>query len=138
MLSHQQIMKKTLIILAILFFAAIFVGSVNAQSVNNSNKIETVQKQDYDQNIQIIKKPQPRFSRDCEQFSGRTRILVTFDKSEKVTNVEIVSTSGCFGFDQNALRAAKSIKFKAAMKNGEPVTVKKQVEYSYMIGGRGF
>ncbi len=132
-------MKKTLMILAILFFTAIFGGSVNAQDVNNSNKTETnIQKQDYDQNLQIKKKPQPRFSRNCEQSSGRTRIMVTFDKSEKVTDVEIISTSGCFGFDQNALRAAKSIKFKAAMKNGEPVTVKKQVEYSYMIGARGF
>jgi len=132
-------MKKFLIIFVVLFFTVMFSGSAKAQDTENPIKTETeTQKSSYDQNIVIKKKPHPRVSSDCEQSSGRTRVLVTFDKSEKITDVKIIISSGCFGFDQNAMRAAKEIKFKAAMKDGEPVTVKKQVEYAYMLGARGF
>lgn len=127
-------MKKTLIILAILFLSAIFSGSLNAQDVNETNKSETkVEKQEYDKNVIIKKKPKAGTARSCSQTSAVARLRVTFDKSEKITDVEIVSSSGCRDFDESAVKAAKKIKFKPAIKNGEPITVKRTVEYIYTL-----
>lgn len=127
-------MKTTLIILTILFFTVFFVGSVNAQDKKDSNKTETkIEQPEYDQNLTIKKKPRVDTARFCEQSTGTTRLKVTFDKSEKVTNVEIISPSGCESFDKKAVQAAKKIKFKSAIKNGEPVTVTKLVEYVFTL-----
>jgi TonB family protein len=59
------------------------------------------------------------------------RLKVTFDKSGKVTNVDVARPSGCSAFDRNAVKAAKKIKFEPAIKNGEAITMVKQVEYVY-------
>jgi protein TonB len=132
-------MKKFLIIAAVLFFTTLFSSSTFAQdATGGSSKAADAkaQKVDYDQNIKIKKKPHPSVSRSCLQTSGVTRVRVTFDKSAKVTDVELIISSGCNGFDDNALRAAKKIKFTPAMKNGEAVTVTKLVEYAFSIGRR--
>ncbi len=127
-------MEKTLIIFSILLFTAFFGCAVNAQDTNNSNKIETkVEKQEYDENVVIKKKPRVGTARFCSQTSGTARLRVTFDKSEKVTDIIIISPSGCNNFDKNAVRAAKKIKFKPAIKNGEPITITKLVEYTFTL-----
>ncbi len=128
-------MKKFIIILAILFFTAFFGGSVKAQNTGDSDKSDAkIQKSDYDQNVVIKRKPQPIVSRSCSRFEGRTRVRATFDKSGEVTDVELLVSSGCDGFDENAIKAAKKIKFKPALKNGEPVTITKQIEYAFYLG----
>lgn len=125
-------MRKVLIISAILFFAAVLDKPVNAQETNAADKPDAkTQEKNYDQNIVVKNKPQPVFARSCKQDYGRAQVRVTFDKSEKVTNVEMILSSGCEKFDENAVQAAKKIKFKAAMKNGEPVTITKLVEYTF-------
>jgi TonB family protein len=48
-----------------------------------------------------------------------------------VTNVELVSFSGCETFDKSAMEAVKDIKFQPAIKDGEPVTVFKKIKYSF-------
>jgi len=127
-------MKRTSVILAILLFTVIFAGAINAQEKDDSNKVETkIEKQEYDQNVKIKKKLRVGAARSYSQSSGVARLRVTFDKSAKVTNVETISSSGCDEFDRNALSAAKKIKFEPAMKNGEPVTVTKLVEYVFTI-----
>jgi len=80
--------------------------------------------------LEIKSKPRAEMG-DCLQSSGLTRLRVTFDKTAKVTFAEIVIASGCEGFDKRAIKAAKGIKFKPAVKNGEPVTVVKSVEYIF-------
>jgi hypothetical protein len=37
------------------------------------------------------------------------------------------------GLDRQSITAAKKIKFTPAMKNGAPITVMKQLEYSFSI-----
>lgn len=123
-------MRKILIISAILFFAAVLDKPVNAQETNASDKQSAkTQEKNYDQNIVVINKPRPDFARSCSPNGEAARVRVTFDKSEKVTEVEVVASSGCQEFDENSVAAAKKIEFKAATKNGEPVTVTKVVEY---------
>lgn len=111
-------MKIRSAFIAVLFFAILF--AVNAD----------VQAQQADRPLKILSKPQPR-SGQCTANSGLTSLRVTFDKSEKVTDVVVVRSSNCSEFDQNAITAAKAIKFTAAMKNGELITVEKLLEYKY-------
>ncbi|MDQ3180211.1 MAG: energy transducer TonB [Acidobacteriota bacterium] len=125
-------MKKNLLaILSVMFASLLFVFAAYAQTRSNSNKNEKkTEKQEKDQPLKIKRKPVAEIG-NCEQSSGRIALRVTFDKSAKVTNVEIVKQSGCASFDSNAIRAARGIKFNPVIKNGEPVTVKKLVEYNF-------
>jgi TonB family protein len=84
-----------------------------------------------DKKLKIIKKPGVKFSRECRQSSGATLVRVTFDKSAKITGTEIIKTSGCTSFDNNALDAARRIIFEPQTKDGEPVTVTKLVQYNF-------
>ena len=58
---------------------------------------------------------------------------VTFSETEKVTDSQIIQETSCTYFDQDAKTATFRIKFKPAMKNGKPITVKKLIEYSFSI-----
>ncbi len=59
------------------------------------------------------------------------QINVTFDSSGKVTKTEIYRGSGCSAFDKEAMRTGKRIKFDPEIKDGQPVTVIKVIEYGY-------
>jgi TonB family protein len=58
---------------------------------------------------------------------------VNFDKSAKITDAVLVQSSGCEEFDNNALKAARGIKFKPAITDGEAATVTKPVEYRFSL-----
>lgn len=82
--------------------------------------------------LKILKKSSPSF-RNCRSISAEITLRVTFDKSARVTNIEILSPSGCESFDRSSVRVAKKIKFTPAQYAGEPVTVKKKIIYSGRI-----
>jgi TonB family protein len=115
-------MKVNLSKFALILFLTLFCGSTsNAQEGDNSNKSsDQTQKSDQEQNE----------SKDCPA-SGTAKLEVTFDKSGKVTKAEIVSSAGCKSFDEQALKAAKSIKFEPAKKHGKKITKVKIVEYTF-------
>jgi TonB family protein len=117
--------RKNLTLFVTLFLTMFLFGTVNAQDSTSKEKPK-------DRPLEIKSKP-PTQIPDCKQSSGIVRLKVTFDKSEKITNVEIASSSGCDDFDKSAIRVAKRIKFKVAIKDGEPVTVTKLIEYSFKI-----
>ncbi len=81
----------------------------------------------------IIERPKVDVSRvrECGRDSGVVQLSVVFHKSGKVTEVEIVTSSGCEFFDRAALKAAKAIKFKPARQDGNNITVTKRVEYRF-------
>jgi TonB family protein len=127
-----------LTIFAISFLTLLFVSTINAQTNNNSNiDRQKNEKQNGNKPLKIIKKTPPSgkvFSKCYKQDSRRTslfiRLRVTFHLSGKITDVEIVKSSGCSYFDEAAVKVAKIIKFKPEVKNGESVMVTKQVEYT--------
>jgi len=92
----------------------------------------TVSQKNADKPVKILNKPRVKLGQ-CSQSSGITKLRVTFDKSAKITEAVIVQSSGCEDFDNNALKAARGIKFKPAIKDGEEVTVIKPVEYTFTI-----
>jgi TonB family protein len=60
------------------------------------------------------------------------RLLVGFSADGTVRHILIVKPLG-FGLNEQAVRAARGIKFEPATKDGKPVSVVKQVEYSFSI-----
>ena len=128
-------MKIITTIITVLLFCIMFVGNSNGQTADSSNSSnKSREKRETDKPLKIKNKPTVTYSpQDCSQSSGRISLRVTFDKSAKVTNIEIIESSNCERFDSNALKAAKKIKFSPAIKNGEPITVTKQVQYTFLI-----
>ena len=121
--------KLSTLLLAPLVFLAIASGtSTFAQSNDNA----TQSKQNaLDKPLKVTKRPRAT-PRDCgDILSGRTIAKVTFDRSAKVTDVVLIIRSGCRQFDESAVDAAKRIKFEPAVKNGEPITVVKRMEYGF-------
>jgi TonB family protein len=112
-------MKKLLPVFVIFLFAFCAFGQ-------NANVVQA----GGDQPLKIIKKPRaaPGY---CSQGEAVARVRATFDRSGKVTVAEVTLPSGCREFDERAVKAAKRIQFEPAMKDGQPVTVSKLVEYVY-------
>ena len=115
----------------ILPIAFVFVGTLcppaSAQSVRTGPP---------DRPLTIKKKPRPSAG-NCRYGNGPTSgtsiFSVVFERSGIVTEVTMLTGSGCNSFDRSAEKAARKIKFEPAVKNGAPVTIKKKVEYSYTI-----
>lgn len=113
--------KKSSKIALTIFLTLFCVFTSNAQETGNSNKsVDEAQKTDQEQTE----------SKECPA-SGTAQLRVTFDKSGTVTKAEMISSAGCKSFDEQALKAAKSIKFEPAKKNGKKVTKVKIVEYTF-------
>ncbi|MEP6925133.1 MAG: energy transducer TonB [Pyrinomonadaceae bacterium] len=128
-------MKINLIITALLLLG--FVPATKAQDNQNSNTKQTddviYKMNEVDQKTEIVRKPEASTDGYCKQSSGLATIYVVFHKSGKITKAALKKSSGCRQFDENALQAARKIKFKPALKNKQPVTVATIVEYTYQI-----
>ncbi len=66
------------------------------------------------------------------EITGVVRTRITFLASGEIGSV-IPITKLPFGLTNQAVTAARSIRFEPAMKNGQPISVTKQVEYSFTI-----
>lgn len=125
-------MKK---IIASLFAAFIltflFAMVINAQTGNSKRNGENQKSDQQNKKLKIKSKPIPRSGGSCPQDSGIVTVLVTFDKSAKITKTEITRSSGCDIFDRDSIQAAMKIKFEPEVKDGEPITVMRPVQYSF-------
>lgn len=87
-----------------------------------------------DEKVQILKKPLPRFSREARRHLTRGYVLLRaiLAADETVKHVEVM-TGLPDGLSESAIAAARQIKFKPAMKDGKPVSVWIELEYSFQI-----
>ena len=115
-------MYKTLFLLVIAAFLIVGADSVKAQNHSTQTK---------DKKLKIIKKPAPSTDGRCSEDQGTTTVRATFDKSGKVTAVEMVKQSACSYFNEQALKKAREIKFEPQIENGESVTVVKMIQYQF-------
>ncbi len=109
----------------VLFLTATFVSGQSDETPNTS-------KSEKDRPVKILNRPRVRFPDECARGSGTVRLKATFDKSAKITNVVVFSSaSSCLAFEAAVVEAARQIKFKPAVKNGEAVTVVLTLDYSF-------
>ena len=64
--------------------------------------------------------------------SGSVRVAVGFSADGVVKHVLIIKPLG-YGLDEQAVKAARQIKFEPALKDGKPISVVKLVEYTFTL-----
>lgn len=84
--------------------------------------------------LQILSKPIPAYtdSARTKQSQGVVKLRVTFNANETIGNISVIEGLPD-GLTEQAIEAARQIKFKAFIKNGNPQTVIKQVQYNFTL-----
>jgi TonB family protein len=125
-------MRKSVYVISII---CLFTLSALAQkAVRNKNAINTKVLNSPLVILSQPKAPYPNPETGTVCISGVVRLKVKFLESGKIG--EIVTVSGLpFGATENAIEAAKKIKFKPAIKDGKPITVSKTLEYRFGFSG---
>lgn len=84
--------------------------------------------------LNITFKPKPRYTDPARQnnIQGTVTVRVTFLASGQIGSVSPVSSLG-YGLTEQAIAAAKQMKFEPQLKNGVPQTVTKSVQFSFTI-----
>jgi TonB family protein len=84
--------------------------------------------------IRILTKPRPGYTNLARfyEISGSVIVRVTFKDSGEIGSISVVEGLP-FGLINQAIEAAKRIRFEPAYRDGKPITVVKQVHYSFLI-----
>jgi len=84
--------------------------------------------------VKIISKPKPGYTNEARQnqVTGTVRLRVVFTASGQIGSVSPISGLPN-GLTEQAIAAAKGIKFEPALKNGVPTSSQSVVEYTFSI-----
>lgn len=84
--------------------------------------------------LKITSKPRVSYTDNARYngISGTIRLLIGFGEDGKINDVLVLSSLG-YGLDEEAIKAARGIKFEPAKKDGKPIYVVRVVEYSFSI-----
>ena len=101
---------------------------------HKATSIDPVTPDPNETNVKIISKPKATYTDAARMngVSGTIRLLIELASDGKVRNILVIKRLGS-GLDEQALDAARDIKFTPATKNGVPISVVKTFEYSFMI-----
>jgi TonB family protein len=85
-----------------------------------------------DVKARLLTHPEPRYTEDARKngITGVVVLKVVFAGNGKVQNIRIISGLP-YGLTEQAIIAARQIKFTPAMKNGKPVSMWMQLEYNF-------
>ena len=85
-------------------------------------------------NLKIISKPRPKYTDLAGQnyVQGNVVLRVTFLANKQIGEISTI-TSLPYGLTEEAINAAKMIKFEPAMKRGKVIAVRKTVSYNFTI-----
>ncbi len=117
----------------ILILLLICLSSIHAQTQG--------QAQDTTEPIKLSSKPPAIYTLKARKnkVEGTVRLRVSFLASGEIGDVTYVSETSQkkkltkYGLVEQAIEAAKQIKFEPARRNGQPVSVVKTVEYSFIL-----
>lgn len=89
-----------------------------------------------DQKALITSKPKPNYTESARKNSvqGAVQVQAVLDRSGSVGTVRVVSGSNLgYGLPEQAIAAARQVKFTPAVKDGRPVSVQVTLEYYFSI-----
>lgn len=75
---------------------------------------------------QLVRRPAPRFPEQARRLArkdAKVLIKVLIDENGKVTKAELIGEKQGYGFDTEALNAARRSVYKPATVNGVPVKI---------------
>lgn len=84
--------------------------------------------------LNITYKPKPKYTDEARQknITGNVRVRVTFLPSGQIGSVTPVSNLG-YGLTEQAIAAARQMRFEPQLQNGRPVAVTKVVVFNFTI-----
>jgi TonB family protein len=84
--------------------------------------------------LNIIFKPRPNYTDEARKagIQGVVRLRVTFLANGTIGNITPLNNLG-YGLTEQAILAARQLKFEPEMRDGVPVTVTRVVEYSFTL-----
>jgi protein TonB len=84
--------------------------------------------------VKILSRPQPKYTDAARQnqVQGTVTVKVTFNANGSIGSIAPVSGLP-YGLTEQAIAAARSIKFEPAKRNGVPYSVAKTVAYTFTI-----
>jgi TonB family protein len=125
-------MRKLMIAVSVCCLLATF--ALAQKIVRKKRNFPATQKiQVADSSVKIIsqpKAPYPTSNGGSICMSGVVRLKVTFLETGEIGEISVISRLP-YGATENAIEAAKKIKFQPAIKDGKPITVSKIIEYRF-------
>lgn len=84
--------------------------------------------------LQIVSKPRAYYTDEARNncITGTVLIKITFFKDGRVGKFKVLKGLN-YGLSEQAIAAAKKIKFEPALKNGKAITVTKKITYNFNI-----
>ena len=94
----------------------------------------TFKPSEVEQRARILSKPEPQYTEEARksQLSGTVMLRAVFSSSGEVVQIQAVRTLP-FGLTEQAIAAARRIKFIPATKDGSPVSVAMHLEYNFNL-----
>jgi TonB family protein len=82
----------------------------------------------------VLSKPEPQYSEEARrtQITGTVILSVVFSRTGQVTNIRALQPL-CCGLTEKAIAAARQIRFVPATREGNPVSVRMQLEYNFNL-----
>lgn len=86
------------------------------------------------QKARVLEKPEPTYTESARMFGveGTVVLRAVFSKSGEVTNLHVVRKLP-HGLTQQALKAARAIRFSPAQKDGQPVSMWIELQYNFNL-----
>lgn len=112
-----------------------FAGYYESKDIQKAKSADPEQKpSDTATGFKIHAKPRASYTDKARQYgvSGNVSLLVGFEADGTIKHVLILNPLG-FGLNEEAVKAVRGIRFSPATENGKPVSVVKQVIYSFTI-----
>ncbi len=110
------------------------IPSVGASDAQTSNQGQVFKPSEVTRKAAIIWKVEPIYTEEARrnQVHGTVVLRGVFSSSGQVTNIRVMSGLAN-GLTENAVEAARSIRFFPAVKDGEPVSQYIQIEYNFNL-----
>jgi TonB family protein len=108
------------------------IGAQPDESQSQSGPVITGK--DADRKVVVLTKPEPSYTESARQAGTKGAVVVkaVFAATGGITNIEVVSGLP-FGLTEKAVAMVKQIRFVPAMKDGQLVSTRLQLEYNFNL-----
>ena len=122
-----------LLVLALTFWLTSWLALAQSQptgsrenNAGNAAETQTV--------ARVTDRAQPTYTKEARKYQVQGTVILRciFRSSGKITDIAVIKSLPD-GLTERAIKAAKKIKFKPAMKDGHPVSMWMQLEYNFNL-----
>jgi TonB family protein len=124
----------SILFLLLVCLSVSFAQSNRDSQTNGPNSEYVYPGKETDQKAIVIKRVEPHYTKKARKHrvEGTVILRCVFSSIAKVTNITVASGLPD-GLTEEAIEAARRIKFKPAMRNGKPVSMWMQLEYNFNL-----